>query len=348
MFEWLFKKWTRSQRLPSAPGLFIVPASANDARVAAVLPVKGSEDASRIRGEVALPPRVTRDPDTTDYGPDESVEWVVSIDFPAGCVLARKDIEACYSPGWRKELGFPQIYGCIAQTGRWTYVFAAGVPDGFRGLKIAWPYFDRDQESPINAEAFESRLRETLAQATKLGMQTARPSMTPADAARHAIVITKVHAANSCDAVVVLGAANGRLFSGRDVWDVMLCLGLRWGDMDLFHWDNPSDVGGDHLFSVSTSTPPGYFLPERIAAGEVQVRDLVFSFSIPRSPAPTAVADAMIRCALYAQKRLGGELLGESGDGFEADELMRLVEVVSASLVKAGFTPGTGPTLQLF
>ena len=47
-----------------------------------------------------------------------------------------------------------------------------------------------------------------------------------------------------------LAAPDGTLFDGRDIWDVMLCLGLPWGDMDLFHWNNPSDHGDDHLFSV--------------------------------------------------------------------------------------------------
>ncbi len=38
--------------------------------------------------------------------------------------------------------------------------------------------------------------------------------------------------------------------------DVMLCLGLTWGDMDCFHWDNVSGTGDDYHFSVETSTPP--------------------------------------------------------------------------------------------
>ena len=40
---------------------------------------------------------------------------------------------------------------------------------------------------------------------------------------------------------------------------------------------------------------------------------LVFGFSIPRSFAPEHVREQMMKAARYAQKRLGGELLGEDG-----------------------------------
>ena len=84
--------------------------------------------------------------------------------------------------------------------------------------------------------------------------------------------------------VLVLRAPTGKQFDGKLIWDVMKCLKLRWGDMDCFHWRNPSSFGDDYLFSVETSTSPGYFLPEEISADRVHVDDLVFVYSVPRSP----------------------------------------------------------------
>ena len=76
-----------------------------------------------------------------------------------------------------------------------------------------------------------------------------------------------------CDQYVTLRlvAPTGNLYSGREVWDVMLCLGLDYGDGDLFHWINNSGFGDDLFFSVWTSTAPGYFIPNRMATGEGDV-----------------------------------------------------------------------------
>jgi cell division protein ZipA len=60
----------------------------------------------------------------------------------------------------------------------------------------------------------------------------------------------------------------------------------------------------------SWPTDAGYFLPELIAVGEVMTDDLVFSFSVPRCPAPVEVFDEMVKAAQYAQLRLGGTILG--------------------------------------
>ncbi|RPI27623.1 MAG: hypothetical protein EHM61_07865 [Acidobacteria bacterium] len=61
--------------------------------------------------------------------------------------------------------------------------------------------------------------------------------------------------------------------------------------MDLFHWANTTDRGDDSFFSVWTTTAPGYFLPEMIAAGEVRVDDLVYGYSVPaRLLPPPALA----------------------------------------------------------
>ncbi|MBL8818735.1 MAG: hypothetical protein JNL58_22090 [Planctomyces sp.] len=145
-----------------------------------------------------------------------------------------------------------------------------------------------------------------------------------------------------------LVANDGNNFQGRDIWDVMLCLGLNWGDMDCFHWTNPGGTGDDSFFSVETSMAPGYFLPEQIAAGELQTSDLVFIFSVPRTCEPTEVAKRMDLAVKYCQKRLGGNIHYALNDReLPLKELMTRIDQMSSGLKELGFEPGTGSALRM-
>ena len=151
------------------------------------------------------------------------------------------------------------------------------------------------------------------------------------------------------DVTVVLVAPRDETFGGRDIWDVMLCLGLEWGDMDIFHWQNPNrSKGDDFLFSVWTSTPPGYFFPEQIATGKVQVQNLVFGYSIPRSADPVAIFDSMTKAVRYSQKRLGGELVDAEGRPFDEAAVRQEIKETVKRLKEANFVPGEGSTLRVF
>jgi cell division protein ZipA len=184
--------------------------------------------------------------------------------------------------------------------------------------------------------------------AKALGAANVSPRTTPEEGARHAERLRSLLRDCDGDAVLVLQADEDRRFDGRKIWDVMYSLGLEWGNMDLFHWKNESDFGDGELFSVWTSTDPGYFLPELIAAGEVMTEDLVFSFSVPRSPAPAEVFDEMIKAAQYAQSRLGGTIVGDEDRPFVKDDARKRIEDVASRLIEAGFPPGEESTLRLF
>ena len=96
-----------------------------------------------------------------------------------------------------------------------------------------------------------------------------------------------------------------KFFKGADAWNALLSVGLKWGDGDLFHWNNDNiRYGDDQLFSVWTTTGPGYFLPENIKNGQMNPNDLVFGFSIPRSADPKNIFDIMVNVVSYCQKRL--------------------------------------------
>jgi cell division protein ZipA len=102
------------------------------------------------------------------------------------------------------------------------------------------------------------------------------------------------------------------------------------------------------LFVVESSSSPGYFLPEQIAAGRQHFHDLIFGFSIPRSIAPAKIFDGMAKAVEYCQKRLGGTILNEDGNKANLPALKKRIAEVERELRAAGFEPGLDETLQLF
>ena len=105
--------------------------------------------------------------------------------------------------------------------------------------------------------------------------------------------------------------------------------------------------GGRTLLLVWTTTPPGYFFPERIAAGQVETDDLVFGFCIARTFQPELVFDSTLKAARYAQKRLGGMLMNHSGRPFAEDAARMEIRDLVEKLTCAGFEPGSSDTLYL-
>lgn len=216
-------------------------------------------------------------------------------------------------------------------------------PQAVDQLKFAFDLIEvTEPDAPPASEAvYQHRLQTVTERMQRLGQATVSASLSPAEAVKRSAQLLALRRECDVSAVIRLQAPRGKRFDGRLVWDVMLCLGLHWGDMDCFHWRNVSDVGDDYFFSVETSTAPGYFLPEKIAAGEVHVEDLVFVFSVPRSARPVEVFDAMQRAAEYCRKRLGGTIQVEGAGKEKIDSVVKRLEA-------AGFKPGADAALRLF
>jgi cell division protein ZipA len=272
------------------------------------------------------------------------------IDVAAGPdrVLKRSSILGVFTPEWLEKNGRPTMYGRATTDKKWTYVYSDGAPDDYDQLALAadlTPLLGKPREAGLNDIA-----RAAEAAAKRLGASSPKARLPVKDAIDRARQLDALHREfEDAQAVVVLAAPDGKFFDGRTIWDVMMSLGLHWGDMDEFHWENASDRwGDDHLFSVSSTTQPGYFIPEEIAAGHLKVRDLYFDFSIPRSPDPKAVLEGMLAAATYARKRLGGELVLTDGASLDSDLLRMRVADIAARLTKAGFAPGHDATMRLF
>jgi cell division protein ZipA len=329
--------------------LFEATASQSKARAEAVLPAQGSEDASHLlrkfpKEELSRPPF----DEARDYLPNARVDWVVHVDFPPSVVLRKADIGTAFNKDWLNKHDRPTIFGFSPDILRWTFVNAGGVPENYARLQIAWKMRPFDQDGSIPQERFEQYKVAVEKAASKLKFSGVRTDLSPLEAANRSAALVEL--AESCNQGidVVLQAPKDQTFDGKAIWDVMLCLGLRWGDMDLFHWENPGIPGDDHLFSVWTTTPPGYFFPERIAAGQVHTADLAFGFSIPRTYQPETLFDSMMKAVQYAQKRLGGRLANVDGNSFSEDATRSQIRNVVENLRAAGFEAGVDDTLYLF
>jgi cell division protein ZipA len=333
----------------SSDEYFIAPGSESESRASALLPTKPSEDMSHLLGAIDLPATDT-DESERNYLPDPAVDWVITAQFAGQPKLVPGRVNALFDQSWREQFGGLTFYGRDAADGRWTYLISSDGPSAVTELQLAWDFaspLEEDEEGTPAAQ-FAARLKEVERRLAGLGKVQVSASLAPEEAAARSEILREVQREWNYPAVLVLEAPGGKKFGGKHIWDVMLCLGLRWGDMDCFHWQNPSELGDDHWFSVETSTPPGYFLPEEIAANRVNTTDLIFGFSVPRCASPIEVFEAMIEAVQYAQRRLGGTICDGDGNPADLDALRNDIRTVESYLRELGMPCGSDAALRLF
>jgi cell division protein ZipA len=329
---------------------FMSRAGEDQARVRRVLPTEGSEDMSNLLG--TLKPRLgqAKGEEKLDYLPDDATDWTVHVHFDGDPRLDPKQIYSLFDSDWRKRYGELTIFALDPDTGHWTFLVAADGPKVVTRLKLSWAFInptDHDPEIP-SPQVFSDREVAIQKAFRSLGTVLLKVSHAPEEAARRARWLGDFKTRLDYSPTLVLHASKGKNFEGRDIWDVMLCLGLKWGDLDIFHWENPSGIGDHAFFSVWTSTAPGYFLPEEIAAGKLRVQDLVFVSSVPRCSQPGQVFESMLRAVQYSQKRLGGTITVESGGVMDVEKIRQKIRSVEQELELNGFTPGGESALHLF
>lgn len=327
--------------------MYLSPSGQSDERAYKLLPRTGSED---VHSLLQLPPLAAR-PEVADsnasYFAHERFDWIIQLK-PSQALTHRQFIQH-FDSVWMRQHGHPQLYGRATRTGRWTFLMASAQDSAFSEIALGWKLFNERSLNPRplatpELRSFEQGVR---TQAAALPARITRVSLTPAQAAAQSQALASFVTANDQQAVLVLQADSP--FQGLAIWDAMRSLGLHWGDMDLFHWENETNgLGDDHLFSVSTSTEPGYFLPEHLAKGEVQTTDLVFSFSIPRTANPQQILANMHRAASYCQRKLGGKLLTADHQPFNLATETQKCRLVEQSLRAQRLQPGQDETLYLF
>ncbi len=325
--------------------LFESTAAESDARAARVLPQGPSEDASHVLGAAPGPLESSPSEGDRGYGPEEPLEWVVGIALPEGASVARAQALAVFGPAWGAAHGSPTLYG--RSDGAWTFVLASDAPERLDALSLGWDLVPFDA-GPQSADVLELRTRAVEAAASALapGVRVST-TVTSADAAARAARLVAWREAWDLDVQVLLVAPDGESFGGVQIWDALTSLGLRWGDGDYFHWENPYEVGEGPLFSVGTTTEPGYFLPELAASGDLHVADLDFGFAPARVHDPVAVFEAMMRGVRYAQRRLGGELQRLDGTQLDEAALRAEIEQLVQEMTRGGVMPGSEVALRL-
>lgn len=285
-----------------------------------------------------------------DYLPDPNIDWVVNVGFEEESNVSRETLAKLFDVSWQENHGSPTLYGFSSSEQHWTFVNAADSPLSCVRLKIAWPLWDaiRNQPRPLTHDHLEKWKTAAEDRLSSIGRIVSEIDRNGVDALAAVAGLSTVVSECDRDVTLTLIAPQSKPFSGREVWDVMLCLGLDYGDGDLFHWENNSGFGEDHFFTVETSTPPGYFIPRRMVSGKGDVNDLIFSFSIPRSADPVAVFDSLVNAVEYARERLGGEIVLNSGQRPDITLERVQVEAIVQKLIEAGFTPGASSTSRVF
>jgi cell division protein ZipA len=332
--------------LPKIGDLFLSPESQSAER-ASILPTEGTEDASPILGEITPP--VSENEALGDYLPNPAVAWIVraALEQPQNA----RELAAKFDQDRTDMHGDLTIYGRDIATGHWTFLVSGDGPEQVDGLQFAWDYFPSWSEDATVAapSVYEARLQAVSVELSKFTESTVNADVSPTEAHKRAETLSTINDRFDRSVSIRLKAPQGTLFAGRDVWDVMLCLGLQWGDMDCFHWPNPSDCGDDFFFSVWTSSEPGYFLPEEVAEGRVNVADLIFGYSIPRSAAPATIYERMVKAVEYAQMRLGGTITeGDDGQPLDSRATEAEIREIADKLKNLGFAPGSDSALQQF
>lgn len=335
-----------TSKMIASDDLYLVPSGESDKRASEVLPMEGSEDATSVLKPIPIDLKV--ESDGTDCLPSESTQWIVRA-TPSKPLKAAK-VAHLFGKEWRKKYGGMTIYGRDTTDTSWTFLISSDGPSEVDDLQFAWPYFASwsDEAQAMTPERFEVRLKAIERAFSGDIRVSVRAKVSPANAAQRAVELSRLTKELDRDVTVSLVSPKGKMFQGKEIWDVMLSLGLKWGDMDIFHWVDPSDGGVDSFFSVWTSTEPGYFLPEEIAAGRVNCKDLIFGFSIPRSVDPVAVFDRLLAAVRYSQRRLGGNIMIPEGKPLDEKSIKSEISSIVKKLKISGFDPGSIDALRQF
>lgn len=335
-----------AEALLAEEGFEFVGESESKLRVSRILPSVASEDVSALLVPPVSPSPPSQEDSKCDFLPDAATEWSIRISLLSPATAA--EISEAFPNEWRRD--YPGVvYGRSVDETRWTFVDATDTPASYQELIYAVDLVPtwKDPVTPRSESALRHFLAAVKSAASTLGASSVEAEA-PALAVKRGTGLFDLWKKYGREAIVTLKAPDGETYDGRDIWDVMLALGLEWGDGDLFHWRNESEKGDSVFFSVWTTTDPGYFVPEEIAADRCAANDLVFGYSIPRSAHPLAVFDQMMIAARYARKRLGGSLLDHQGRELDEVPMREEIAHVAESLSSAGLEPGCDAAMRLF
>jgi hypothetical protein len=311
----------------------------SNSRVARALGAEPISDARHLLPPIVPPPACAPLPP----GPLPGTEFVIDVSPPAGFTV--DDIDAAFTPK-RADLRFPRVWARAHGNGDWRGSDALTPQARVTDLALTWELPALLTAGAETARDLAAQLAEVRRIAVGCGGD-ARARETPWNAAARAdrLIALKLRFARSVEMRLT---ATERRFPSREVWRAAYALGLRWGDMEQFHWSNPA--GSDIEFTLSAVGQTGGFLPERAEEGEA-VAGIALSFELPRNPAPLAAFDHLAVALGYLRGTLGGRPTTPDGVELDHDRLYddrdALAESVS-EMKKAGISPGSPQAARFF
>lgn len=320
---------------------FISTQSQSNERVKNLNLDKPSEDASYILNANKLSfPDVNRESENIEYKADPEREWIINLIPTEGALFKKEDFNKMFDHDWRSKYS-STIYGFSDEENRWTYANAGGTPDIYSKLQVAVDIQEIfNEENPTYEPQKLKRYIVELEKRIKKYPTNLRieQSETVESAISKAKKLVKLNQEFDVDAIIVL--QSDKQFNGLEMWDALQSVGLKWGDGDLFHWENDKNYGHDQYFTVWTTTEPGYFFPEVIKEGKMNPQNLVFGFSIPRCADPKNVFEIMLNAVKFCQKRLGGQIFDRNMNSFneekERQELSEFLNRMEQNCLNAG------------
>ncbi len=308
-------------------------------RVRLALGPEPLDDAAHLLSPLRLP-----SPTPALTGPHPGTEFV--IDLLGEEPVEGAQVRAALTPERRTALGFGRLWGQPAGYDVWALVSETHPATQFSALALCWSL------PALLSEGVEMArdLAVFTGQAARLAAdlkRTVSPRERPEAAVRRAEQLSRLRVRFSRSVEMRLMPVN-RLFPARAVWRAVYALGLRWGNMDLFHaLDAAQRVS---LFTVSAAGQTGYFLPERAAQGE-GIPGIVLGFELPRSPDPLAGYDRMAVALAYLRQNLGGQPATCDGGDLDADRLETdrdELEAMISEMARAGIAPGSPEAARFF
>lgn len=285
--------------------LVLVPSSQTELRAETALPGSRSLEPLLCLVPPPVDPDLVNSPDpdsARDYGPSPVAEWSLTFEAKEAfdCSTLADELHATH-----ELFGRPMHY-VRTPKGRVTYLSSSDAPPYGVALMPGWSLRSR----------VETDAAKILAGAQALAAKLAKhPSgFSAPDISLQALEKQLRRVAGIADIVprsaqIVAVHPNGNFWDGREVWELLHRLGLKWGDMDCFQWVDPTHQTDYLIWAEVDDGDLGYALPERIAAGSQHFHTIRFSFEIARSPAPTHVLGQLERLALACQHLLGCKLI---------------------------------------
>lgn len=322
--------------------LQLVPSSVTEDRVRAVL-----DDTFALKPLFTPTPPPLRGgtisiPGAQDYAPDPDIELVLDIASDAPFSFA-----ALRDKGLHKyrDLFENPIWYIRLENGLTSFADAADSPDTATALIAGWALSPDDDARTEKLIAAHDKLTRFLSVEAP-GMKVPPLDLEGIDAKRARI--RQIMATRPAEAVIT-ATLPGAMFPGRQVWDTLHQVGLRWGDMDQYQW---ADTTGqtDYLVWVEAHDDAlNYTLPERIAAGAQDFHAVHFIMDLRRTPAPDHVAAQMIGMARAFARATGADLVA-SVDGRAVDFPGGIVTAAwsaMGALGELGLAPGDDPVCRL-